>query len=67
MATPEKAIFDTLYMARARSGKFAGMTEVELPDGFDRGKLMSYAEKIEDQGARKRVSASIKSFLAEIE
>ena len=65
MATPEKALFDTLYLGRARSGKFADTTGIKLPSGFDCGKLRAYAGKIEDQGARKRVSASIESFLGE--
>ena len=65
MATPEKAIFDTLYLARARSGRFAGMTEVELPAGFDRTALRAFATKISDPAARKRVERAIVEFLRE--
>jgi hypothetical protein len=34
LATPEKALVDTLYLAPARSRLFAALPEVELPRGF---------------------------------
>jgi hypothetical protein len=34
LATPEKALLDTLYLAPARSRLFAALPEVELPRGF---------------------------------
>lgn len=65
-ATAEKALFDTLYLSRARSGQFAGLTEVELPDGFDRAEVMAWTNRIEDAGARTRVQAEIAQFFARI-
>ncbi len=63
MATPEKAVFDTLYLRRARSGKFAALTEVELPEHFDRMALYEWAAKIEAARVRSRVLATIDRFL----
>ncbi|MFN3235198.1 MAG: hypothetical protein ACE365_07290 [Gammaproteobacteria bacterium] len=34
MATPEKALFDTLYLMPAKSNLFKSLTEVELPEAF---------------------------------
>ena len=34
MATPEKALFDTLYLLPAKSNLFKRLTEIELPKGF---------------------------------
>jgi predicted transcriptional regulator of viral defense system len=34
MATPEKALFDLLYLAPARSRLFASLPEIEFPRGF---------------------------------
>lgn len=62
-ATPEKALFDTLYLSRARSGQFAGLTEVELPKGFKPKEVLSWAKRIEDPAARTRVEAQIAQFL----
>jgi hypothetical protein len=36
LATPEKALVDTLYLAPARSRLFAALPEVEIPRRFDR-------------------------------
>ncbi len=34
IATPEKAVFDTLYFSARKGRRFAGLPEVELPGGF---------------------------------
>lgn len=34
LATPEKALLDTLYLAPARSRLFASLPEIEIPRGF---------------------------------
>lgn len=59
MATAEKALFDAVYLARARSGRFAGLTEIELPAGFEFGKVREYAERIVDPSARRRVTKAL--------
>jgi len=64
MATPEKAVFDTLYMGRATSGKFAGMTEIDLPRGFSAQRLSSYVGLVSDAASRKRVADAVAAFLS---
>jgi hypothetical protein len=36
MATAEKAVFDTLYLARVRGQRFSHLTEIELPTRNER-------------------------------
>lgn len=62
MASAEKALFDTLYLARARSGRFAGLTELELPAGFDFARLSVYADQISDRAVRKQVGHVIREL-----
>ncbi len=64
MATAEKAVFDTLYLARARGQRFSHLTEVELPAGFDSAVLDDWATRIGDQGVRSFVEGRITDFLA---
>ena len=63
IATPEKAVFDTLYLARARGQRFSHLTEIELPADFRPGVLRDWAAKIEDPRVRSFVQARIADFL----
>ncbi len=63
MATPEKAVFDTLYLARARGKRFSHLTEVELPAGFRPQVLTEWAAKIKAPRVRSFVQARIADFL----
>jgi predicted transcriptional regulator of viral defense system len=63
MATSEKAVFDTLYLARARGRRFSHLTEVELPADFHPEVLSDWAAKIEDPAVRSFVHARIADFL----
>lgn len=63
-ATAEKAVFDTLYLARARGQRFSHLTEVELPSGFESGVLDDWATRIGDRGVRSFVEGRITDFLA---
>ncbi len=63
IATPEKAVFDTLYLARARGGRFSHLTEVELPAGFRADVLGDWVAKIRDSRVRSFVQARIADFL----
>lgn len=63
MATPEKAIFDTLYLARARGQRFSHLTEIELPAGFRPEVLRDWAAKIEAPRVRSFVQARIAAFV----
>ncbi len=63
MATPEKAVFDTLHLARARGRRFSHLTEIELPAGFRGDVLSDWAAKIGDRRVRSFVRARIADFL----
>jgi predicted transcriptional regulator of viral defense system len=63
MATSEKAVFDTLYLARARGQRFSHLTEVELPASFRPKWLSDWAAKIEDPRVRSFVEARITDFV----
>lgn len=64
LAWPEKAVFDTLYLARARGRRFSHLTEIELPAGFRPAVLRDWAVKIVDSRVRSFVDAQITDFLA---
>lgn len=67
MATPEKALFDSLYLARARSGRFAGLPEIELPPDFRFDVVASFADRIENPAARRRLLRRLRDFRREFE
>jgi predicted transcriptional regulator of viral defense system len=59
VATPEKAVFDTLYLRRARSARFRGMTEVEVPSTFRWSLLHEWVSQIPDSRLRSSVDATV--------
>ena len=66
MATPEKAVFDTLYLARARGKRFSHLTEVDLPAGFRDEVLSDWATKIQDPRVRSFVQARIADLVEQV-
>jgi predicted transcriptional regulator of viral defense system len=46
LATPEKALIDTLYLGPTRSRMFAHLPEIEIPKGFDRRKAQEWIARI---------------------
>ncbi len=52
MATPEKALFDTLYFSPAKSLRFASLTELELPAYFDLEQFPKWLSLIKHPGRR---------------
>lgn len=52
MATPEKALFDTLYLGRARGKRFRHLTEIEFPPDFRFDLCVAWIEKIQDPAVR---------------
>jgi predicted transcriptional regulator of viral defense system len=46
LATPEKALLDTLYLGPTRSRMFADLPEIEIPKGFDRRKAQEWVARI---------------------
>ena len=46
LATPEKALLDTLYLGPARSRMFAHLPEIEIPKGFERRQAREWVARI---------------------
>jgi predicted transcriptional regulator of viral defense system len=52
VASPEKALFDVFYLSGTKPRTFSSLPEVELPDGFDFGKVKSWTLKVKSQRLR---------------
>ncbi len=63
LATPEKALLDTLYLAPARSRLFAHLPEVELPEPFDRDRITYWVRRIPAGPRRKSVEQRLDAVL----
>lgn len=63
LATPEKALLDTLYLAPARSRLFAHLPEVELPEHFDRDRIPYWVRRIPAGPRRKSVEQRLDAVL----
>ena len=64
LATPEKALLDTLYLAPARSGLFAHLPEVELPESCDWDRIAYWVGRIAAGPRRKCVEQRLDALLA---
>jgi predicted transcriptional regulator of viral defense system len=47
IATPEKALFDTLYLSTRKGQRFSHLPEIELPDTFSWVQLEEWTNRIE--------------------
>lgn len=63
LATPEKALFDTVYLHGPRGGRIV-LPEVELPPGFAAGKLQEWTSCIARPRLRTIVSRGLDRALA---
>ena len=63
MAAVEKAVFDTLYLSRARGHRFRHLTEVELPAGFRPELLRRWVTRVSDPRVRSYVETRVDDFL----
>jgi predicted transcriptional regulator of viral defense system len=63
LATPEKALFDTVYI-RAPRGGHVYFPELSLPAGFDAAKIEAWADKIAPPRLRTIVSRELAAALA---
>ena len=63
LATPEKALLDTLYLAPARSRLFAHLPEVEVPAHFDRDRIRYWVRRIPAGPRRKSVEQRLDAVL----
>ena len=64
LATPEKALLDTLYLAPARSRLFAHLPEVELPEHFDWDQIKLWVRRIPIGPRRQSVEQRLDAVLA---
>lgn len=64
LATPEKALFDTVYV-RAPRGGHVYFPELALPPGFDASKVEAWTEKVARPRLRTIVSRELESALAQ--
>lgn len=62
LATPEKALFDLVYV-RAAAGSRAHLPELYLPDDFDRAELGRWSEKIRSPRLRTIVGEHLRKLL----
>jgi predicted transcriptional regulator of viral defense system len=63
IATPEKAVFDTVYLRSSRGGRLL-LPELELPEGFERKSLQYWVSRISRPRLRTLVSRGLAKALA---
>jgi predicted transcriptional regulator of viral defense system len=63
IATPEKAVFDTVYLRSSRGGRLL-LPELELPEGFERGRLPDWVSRVARPRLRTLVSRGLAKALA---
>lgn len=63
LASPEKALLDTLYLAPARSRLFATLPEVEIPRSFDRVAARRWTTRIAPGPRREAVEKRLEALL----
>ena len=62
IATPEKALFDTLYLAPGRSRLFAQLPELEIPHGFRWSQLRGWLALVRSPARRKFLQNKLTSL-----
>lgn len=67
LATPEKAIFDALYISVRKGRQFARFPELEVNEGFSERTLTDWIERIESRSIRTAVVRRWKELSAKIE
>jgi predicted transcriptional regulator of viral defense system len=63
LATPEKALVDTLYLGQTRSRIFAHLPEIEIPRGFDYRKATEWVARIPPSPRRSSVETRLARLL----
>ena len=64
LATPEKALFDTLYLSTRKNRRFTHLPEIELSDDFSEEVVEAWVSKIEHAVLRIAVAKRWKAFTA---
>jgi predicted transcriptional regulator of viral defense system len=62
IATPEKALFDLLYLAPGRSRLFSKLPELSIPRGFQWQRLKEYTARVKSSGRRTYIAGRIKAI-----
>lgn len=62
LASPEKALFDTIYLLTPRGGQVR-LPELELPEGFDEGRLDEWTQRVQRPRLRTIVSRGLTAAL----
>jgi predicted transcriptional regulator of viral defense system len=62
IATPEKALFDWLYLAPGRSRLFAKLPELTIPRRFQWQRLREYTERVKSSGRRAYITERIRAI-----
>jgi len=52
IATPEKALFDTLYLMPAKSNLFKRLTEIDIPENFQFSLFKQWLKYVKSKGRR---------------
>lgn len=65
LATPEKALLDTLYLRPARSRRFRALPELELPRSFSRRRVLSMTDRIASASRRTLVRRELERVVRE--
>lgn len=66
IAVPEKALFDTVYIHKARGARIS-FPELSLPVGFDRRKLAAWADRISTGRLRTQISSGLQQAVSQAE
>lgn len=56
IATPEKALFDTLYLSARKGRRFAHLPEVELPRDFSRSDVEAWIARVSHDPLRRAIA-----------
>lgn len=62
MASPEKAVFDLLYLGPGRSRLFASLPEIEFPKAFRWVEVQRYADLVASPGRRRFIVNRMKAL-----
>jgi predicted transcriptional regulator of viral defense system len=62
IATPEKALFDLIYLAPGRSRLFSRLPELTIPRRFKWQRLKDYTELVKSRGRRVFITERIKAI-----
>ena len=66
IATPEKALFDVVWLSSGRSRRFARLPELTLPPRFKRRELARWVERVPSERGRTRVRSRIEELLGRV-